>query len=70
MPRMERSMANFEDKVDMAKVDIDEMPDLAMEYNVGAVPSVMAMMNGKIVDKFVGVKDDDQIDTFIAKLAK
>ena len=41
-----------------------------MEYGVNAVPSVIAFMDGKIVDKFVGVKDEDEIDVFIKKLTK
>jgi thioredoxin 1 len=54
----------------MALVDIDELPELAMNHNVGAVPSVLAMKDGKVVDKFVGLKDDDQIDKFISGVAK
>ncbi|OXA55443.1 thioredoxin, mitochondrial [Folsomia candida] len=70
MPRMEKQMVNYNDKVDMAKVDIDELPDVAMEYNVGAVPSVLLIKDGKVLDKFVGLKDEDQIDTFLTNAAK
>jgi thioredoxin 1 len=63
-------VTTFADKVDMALVDIDELPELAMNHNVGAVPSVLAMKDGKVVDKFVGLKDDDQIDKFISGVAK
>lgn len=67
---MEKQMVNYNDKVDMAKVDIDELPDVAMEYNVGAVPSVLLIKDGKVLDKFVGLKDEDQIDTFLTNAAK
>jgi len=70
LPRMEKSVALTKDAVDLAQVDIDDNPELAMSYSVGAVPAVMAVKDGKVVDKFVGLKDEDQLDTFIAKLMK
>ena len=33
-PRLEKIMANYDGKVDMAKVDVDDLPDLAMNYQV------------------------------------
>ena len=70
MPRIEIAIASRKDAVNLAKVDIDDNPDIAMEYGVGAVPSVLAFKNGKIHDKFVGLKDQDQIDTFVTNLVK
>lgn len=52
----------------LAKVDIDDHSELAMEYDVTAVPSVLAMKNGKVVDRFIGVIDDDKIKSFVDKL--
>ncbi|CAG7821187.1 unnamed protein product [Allacma fusca] len=46
MPRLEKIIASLkDDPVDLAKVNIDDLPDLAMEYNVGAVPSVLGLNN-------------------------
>uniref|UniRef100_A0AC11CWP9 Thioredoxin 2 n=1 Tax=Ovis aries TaxID=9940 RepID=A0AC11CWP9_SHEEP len=56
------------EKVVMAKVDIDDHTDLALEYEVSAVPTVLAMKNGDVVDKFVGIKDEDQLEAFLKKL--
>jgi len=70
MPRLETAIMALKGSVDLAKVDIDDHPDIAMDYNVGAVPSVLAIKNGSVVDKFVGLKDDDQIGTFIASATK
>jgi len=69
-PRMEKTIAATKDAVDLAHIDIDENPDIAMSYSVGAVPAVMAIKDGKVVDKFIGLKDEDELDTFVAKLNK
>ncbi|XP_053110116.1 thioredoxin, mitochondrial [Hemicordylus capensis] len=67
-PRLEKMVAKQEGKVLMAKVDIDDHTDLALEYEVSAVPTVLAMKNGDVVDKFVGIKDEDQLEAFLMKL--
>nr|XP_025973744.1 thioredoxin, mitochondrial isoform X1 [Dromaius novaehollandiae]XP_025973746.1 thioredoxin, mitochondrial isoform X1 [Dromaius novaehollandiae] len=67
-PRLEKMVAKQEGKVLMAKVDIDDHTDLAIEYEVSAVPTVLAMKNGDVVDKFVGIKDEDQLEAFLRKL--
>jgi len=35
---------------------------------VSAVPTVLAMKDGKVIDKFVGLKDEADLETFVAKL--
>ena len=41
-----------------------------MWLQVEAVPTVMAMRNGVTVDKFIGLKDDDEISAFIRTVIK
>ena len=67
-PRLEAAVANTESKVNLAIVDIDELDYLALDHEVKAVPTVVAYKDGKVVDKFVGLLDDDQLDAFISKL--
>ncbi|KAG9350482.1 hypothetical protein JZ751_026848 [Albula glossodonta] len=67
-PRLEKAIAKQQGRVTMAKVDIDEHTDLAIEYGVSAVPTVIAMRDGNIIDQFVGIKDEDQLDSFVGKL--
>ncbi|KFW73146.1 hypothetical protein AS28_09505, partial [Pygoscelis adeliae] len=75
-PRLEKMVAKQEGKVLMAKVDIDDHTDLLCSPlspcfscpQVSAVPTVLAMKNGDVVDKFVGIKDEDQLEAFLKKL--
>ncbi|KAM9434693.1 thioredoxin, mitochondrial [Clarias gariepinus] len=67
-PRLEKAIAKQEGRIAMAKVDIDEHTDLAIEYGVSAVPTVIAMRGGDIIDQFVGIKDEDQLDSFVSNL--
>uniref|UniRef100_A0A3Q1ARJ9 Thioredoxin, mitochondrial n=2 Tax=Amphiprion TaxID=80969 RepID=A0A3Q1ARJ9_AMPOC len=67
-PRLEKAIAKQKGRVAMAKVDIDDHTDLAIEYGVSAVPTVIAMRGGDVVDHFVGIKDDDELDSFVSKV--
>ncbi|XP_064842587.1 thioredoxin, mitochondrial-like [Oncorhynchus masou masou] len=67
-PRLEKAVAKQKGKVAMAKVDIDDHTDLAIEYGVSAVPTVIAMRGGDVIDQFVGIKDDEALDSFVSKL--
>jgi thioredoxin-like negative regulator of GroEL len=86
-PRLEKLMAGYAGRADFAKVDIDQLSDLAFEYNVSifiststfrstqmvqsiffkvsSVPTVVAIRNGKVVNKFIGLKDDDRLKAFV-----
>lgn len=52
-------------QVRLAKVNVDYATDVAMEYDVNAVPTVVAMKSGQVVARFEGVKTDDELDHFI-----
>lgn len=45
-----------------------DLDTLVTSIQVSAVPTVLAMKNGDVVDKFVGIKDEDQLEAFLKKL--
>jgi len=67
-PRLDAAIAATEGKVNLALVDIDNLSDLALDYDVQAVPTVLAVKDGKVVDKFIGLIDEDKLGAFVNKL--
>ncbi|GFR30151.1 thioredoxin, mitochondrial [Trichonephila clavata] len=67
-PRLEIIVGNNSDKVHLAKVDIDENSDIALNHDVQAVPHVLGFRNGQPQKSFTGVKDEDQIESFVKEL--
>lgn len=53
--------------VKFAKVNVDNEPDLAMQFSVQSIPSVKFFKNGKVVDEFVGVLPKEKIKALIEK---
>jgi len=47
---------------------LSDLTSFVLSTQVSAVPTVLAMKNGDVVDKFVGIKDEDQLEAFLKKL--
>jgi putative thioredoxin len=52
----------------LAKVDIDEAPTLAAEYDVRAIPAVRAFQDGKPTLGFVGLLPERQLREFLGRV--
>ncbi|KAF8386438.1 trx-2, partial [Pristionchus pacificus] len=64
-PRLEEKVASRAGAVLMAKVNVDDAGELATEYNISAVPTIMAFTNGECVGEFKGNISDEELDSFI-----
>ncbi|KAK0092803.1 hypothetical protein PV326_000557 [Microctonus aethiopoides] len=66
-PRLESVIAEKQGKILLAKVDIDENTDLALDYQVESVPVLIAMKDGKVLERIVGLQDTDKLRKFVDK---
>ena len=53
-PIIEELAAEFEGQVIIGKCDVDDNSDVAAEYGIRHIPTVLFFKNGEIVDKQVG----------------
>ncbi|MCI19673.1 thioredoxin h2-like [Trifolium medium] len=53
------AMSNEYTDVEFIKIDVDELSDVAKEFNVDAMPTFVFLKKGKEVDKVVGAKKDE-----------
>lgn len=53
-PVIDELSIELEGKVTIGKVDVSEEQDIAVEYSVRNIPTVLFIKNGEIVDKQVG----------------
>ncbi|XP_033306032.1 thioredoxin, mitochondrial [Bombus bifarius] len=56
------------DKLNLAIVNLESNPELVHIFEVKAVPAIIAISSGLVVDKFVGLTDLDIIENLIQKL--
>ena len=48
-------------EVKVFKVNIDEEPELAQEFDIMSIPTLMVMKDGLVVDKVAGVRGKEDI---------
>ncbi|ORY27445.1 putative thioredoxin [Naematelia encephala] len=63
-----KNLTGPESQYDLITIDVDEHPEVAGQYKVSALPTVVAFKNGKPVNKFVGMLREEQVKTFLGKL--
>ncbi|XP_017070625.1 thioredoxin, mitochondrial [Drosophila eugracilis] len=69
-PRIESIVGEQAGSIKLAKVDIDEHSELALDYDVAAVPVLVVLQNGKEVQRMVGLQDEDKIRAWVAAAVK
>lgn len=54
-------IADENDDVKVVKVNVDENPELAEEFRVNSIPTLVVIKNGKIANMSMGAKPKSQI---------
>lgn len=57
--------AKNNDDVKVVKINVDEQQDLAMEYQVMSIPTLIVMEKGKELNRSIGLIDKTQIEELI-----
>ena len=55
-PVLEELAADHAGKVTIAKLNVDEHPDIAMRYSVMSIPTLLLIHDGDVKKKIVGAK--------------
>jgi thioredoxin 1 len=64
-PILEELATEFDGKVKIAKVNIDENEAVAAEYGVRAIPTMLLFKGGKVVEQIVGLMPKAALKTKI-----
>ncbi|NIK72607.1 thioredoxin 1 [Thermonema lapsum] len=54
-PTIEELAGEYEGKAVIGKVDVDANPNLAVQFGIRSIPTLLLFKGGKVVDKQVGV---------------
>ena len=60
-PIVDEVAEEVEGRVKVAKVNVDEQPELAQRFQVMSIPTLVVMKKGKVVSTSVGVKSKNAI---------
>ncbi|RWZ67873.1 thioredoxin [Labedella populi] len=65
-PILDQIAAENPDKLDIVKVNVDENPQLAMEYQIVSIPAMKVFQNGEVVQTVIGAKPKAALEADLA----
>ncbi|MCP4436682.1 MAG: tetratricopeptide repeat protein [Actinomycetia bacterium] len=67
-PIIEKVIGETAGRVELAKVDVDSNPQIAQAFQAQSIPAVHALVDGKVVDSFIGAQPESEVRAFVNKL--
>ncbi|MDR1414397.1 MAG: thioredoxin [Odoribacteraceae bacterium] len=68
LPIVEELAAEYEGRVTVAKVNVDESPSISARYGIRNIPTMLFFKNGEVADKQVGAVPKTTVITKINAL--
>jgi thioredoxin 1 len=68
-PTIEAISNEYEGKVKVGKLNVDENPDSAARFGIRSIPTILFIKNGEVVDKLVGNQPKSNFVQLIEKHA-
>ena len=61
-PIITKLAEKYDGKIAVGKCDVEENDDLAAEFGIRNIPTILFFKNGEVVDKIVGAQSEAKLD--------
>jgi len=68
-PLLDELADEYDGKVKVGKVNVDEQQSLAAEYGVRAIPTLLVFQNGQVADQIVGARSKRDFKASLDRVA-
>lgn len=68
-PTIDKLAGDYEGTAVIAKVNVDDSPDLASKYGIRSIPALLFFKDGEVADQLVGVQSEDQLKEKLDSMA-
>jgi putative thioredoxin len=68
-PILEKVAEEAQGAFRLAKVNVDDNPNLSLRFNVRSIPNVKAFRDGQLISEFLGLQSEVRVKEFIRNLA-
>ncbi len=55
-PTFEKLAANYGDQITFAKVNVDELPEVAGQFGIRSIPTLLLLRDGEVLEELVGAR--------------
>ena len=66
-PLVDKLAEEMADRIEVAKVDIDENEGVAMKFGVNSIPTLLLFKGGELVSRSVGLVPMEQLKAFVGQ---
>ena len=66
-PIVEEIANDYDGKVKVGKMDVDNNNQVAMKYGIRSIPTLLLFKNGEVVDQVIGNVGKDSIESMLSK---
>ena len=67
-PTVDEIAEEYAGKVEVVKCNVDDADQIAMQYRIMSIPTLLYFKGGQLVDRTVGLVDKDDIVARLSKL--
>ena len=64
-PVIEEIAKEYEGKIKVGKVNVDEERELALQFGVSSIPTVMVFQNGEVKETSVGYRPKEELEALL-----
>lgn len=66
-PIVEKMAAKYPGQLKVVKVNVDDCPNVARQYDAMSIPTLLMVKNGQVVERQVGAIPEPQMDAFVSR---
>jgi len=64
-PAVAQIAEEYEGKAKVCKCNVDEAPDLAAQFGISSIPTVLVFKNGQLSDTLVGLRPKAELEALL-----
>ena len=64
-PTIEELAKEYEGRIKVGKVNVDEQPELSRKYGIMSIPTLILFKDGQIADQTMGVQPKENIEAML-----
>jgi len=66
-PTFERLADKFGEKITFAKVNVDDLPDIANKFGIRSIPTLLLLQGGNVKEKLVGLCSEQELAQILSR---
>ena len=68
-PTFDRLAEKYGEQVTFAKVNVDELPEIANKFEIRSIPTLVLLQGGNVVEKVVGLRSEQELAQVLGRYA-